>query len=424
MLAAGQARAGRGSAAPRELDQAARRSQARRRRSSPTASRSPGQTVGAVGRSRARAAARLGPVQPAGVGCARSPSPRRPVPRARPRARCPAPSPRRRAGTRAARGSCGAAPTRAARERLQRDGIQGETDVANGLAQEGAERHGLPRWMSRALQSLTSTEPKMCSAATAVGIALAERVGGRSRSRARARCPAVARAERGPSAAGARPGRAAGAPACLRRPPSWRARGSRPAGGASSAAAARRRAEPAGRGWSRARSTSRSRRSRRSPAAGAASTSSSGTSAWPAAARRPPARSRAPTRRARCGSELVERALAEVDHEVAGAEAEMRRRRRRRTCRSPGSQDPEPLQVVDRLEEGAAADRRPAARGATRSSSSAPATAVAPAQPVRVELDRLAQRGNPSSNAHAAITLRKPWPSLRRAADGAGPRSP
>ncbi len=106
--------------------------------------------------------------------------------------------------------------------------------------------------------------------------------------------------------------------------------------------------------------------------------------------------------------ERVERAFAEVDDGVAGAEAEVRRRRRARTCRSPASQDPELLQVGHRLEEGAAADGdellSPHACELVRLRPRDRASAAPP-----VELDRARRARRASSNAHAARTLRKPW---------------
>ena len=46
----------------------------------------------------------------------------------------------------------------------------GEIDVANDLPRNGPSGTYSKRWMSRALQSLTSTNPKMCSRAALVSI--------------------------------------------------------------------------------------------------------------------------------------------------------------------------------------------------------------------------------------------------------------
>ena len=155
----------------------------------------------------------------------------------------------------------------------------GETEVANDLPRNGPSGWYSQRWMSRALQSLTSTKPKTCSAAWLAGIGSRARCRGRSRTRARARCRAARRgrsvAPRPARRAGA--GRGAAARACPTARPSSPARGSRPAGGASWAAGGRRRAGTCGRGWWRARATSRSRRSRRPGTGVAARPPTSGT---------------------------------------------------------------------------------------------------------------------------------------------------
>jgi hypothetical protein len=48
--------------------------------------------------------------------------------------------------------------------------IHADIDVANDLPRNGPSGSYSKRWMSRALQSLTSTTPKRCSAASSIGI--------------------------------------------------------------------------------------------------------------------------------------------------------------------------------------------------------------------------------------------------------------
>ena len=189
--------------------------------------------------------------------------------RARPRARCRAPSRPRSAGTRAApgpararrRGTARAPPAARPRARSR----SRTTCRGTGRAAEYSQR-----WMSRALQSLTSTKPNTWSAAAAVGD---PRAGfrRRSRSRARARCPAAAVARtRGARSRGSWPrGRRTGVP-----DDHDRARAPVVADRQLAPVRQQRVGCPGGtcaRGWWRARARSRSRRSRRPRTAAALS---------------------------------------------------------------------------------------------------------------------------------------------------------
>ena len=288
-------------------------------------------------------------------------------------------------------GSCGGPATR--RSSSSASGVtQAEIEVAKLLPRNGPSGTYSHAWMSRALQSLTSTTPKTWSREGARS-APARRAcsARRRRSRARARCRAAATGRRRRVGVGR---------LCLAvRPADRRAADDDRAG---AAVVADRQVAPV-----------RQQRLRVGPE-------------HPAEVRRVLERgvevdvvgdrerqlrldlvereSRRPRRsghrllgRALPGGaplrqELVERARAEVDDGVAGAEAEPRAAAADGTCRSPGSQDPELPEVVDRLEEGAAADRDELLAADALELVRA-GDAIAPAQRVRLEPDVLRQRG-------------------------------
>ena len=169
---------------------------------------------------------------------------------------------------------------------------QGEIEVANDFPRNGPSGWYSQRWMSRALQSLTSTKPNTWSRRLGGRDARAEGVAGAGdERRARARCRAAASARSGRALGRELPVRAAD----RRAGDHDRARAAVVADGQVAPVGQQRvgrRGGTDGRGSWRARATSRSRRSRRSRPGDAAPGRRAG---W---SRRPWSRPRAPSRAA------------------------------------------------------------------------------------------------------------------------------